>query len=325
MPESGRRGNLYQNNGIDGEKRLGHSGAAMAGPKTIETGSSTDLESYLEDVRVSMAEHLAGTSLRHLIGEFKNLLGSGKMLRSRIAFHLGPTTSIPYDLRVKSAAAVEMVHAASLLHDDVIDGGLLRRGAPTFWVERGVSGAILLGDMLLFKSLDMLTGTGREHILKTLIKCTGEVCEAESEQELLLRGKSNTWDTCLSIARRKTGALFAFVAYACATDDTQLAQTLLESGYQVGTAYQVADDILDATGDSSTSDKSLGSDENREKTTAMRVALEGINPILEIERLCRDSAEALTPWPAVQNAWQHYLDQDFWPAVQKNIERFSQA
>ena len=236
---------------------------------TPEQEEWISLDAFLDDVRAEMADELSHTTLGKLISDFSSLLGTGKMLRSRMAFRVGPASGIPRDQLVRACAAVEMVHAASLLHDDVIDGGMVRRGAPTFWIERGISGAILLGDLLLFKSLDI---TGRTRAdgrwTRMLVKCTGEVCEAESEQELVLRGADSTWENCVRIARRKTGALFAFIGYALAGDDPKLQEVLLESGYAVGTAYQLADDVLDATGSEADSGKTLGTDQARSKTTA---------------------------------------------------------
>lgn len=277
----------------------------------------SSLDAFLEDVRAEMADELSHTTLGKLISDFSSLLGTGKMLRSRMAFRVGPTSGIPRDQLVRACAAVEMVHAASLLHDDVIDGGMVRRGAPAFWIERGISGAILLGDLLLFKALDI---TGRIRAdggwTRMLVKCTGEVCEAESEQELVLRGAESTWNNCVRIARGKTGALFAFIAYALAGDDPALQKVLLESGYSVGTAYQLADDVLDATGTEQDSGKTLGTDQARKKTTAVS-ALAGrdIDPAARIEAYCQSSLDALKPWPEIHQAWETYLDRDIRPTV----------
>lgn len=278
------------------------------------------IEKCLNDVRELMAESLARTVLSRISSAPESLFGNGKMLRSRLIFHVGQAAAIPYRTQLHAAAAVEMVHAASLLHDDVIDGGYLRRGVPTFWVERGISGAILVGDMMLFKAVELTCEVEEARITRLLVKLTGEVCDAESEQELVLRGKPANWDNAISIARRKTGALFAFAAGACGGSDVPLITSLTESGYAIGTAYQLADDILDATGTEQASGKSMGSDEARGKTTAATADPSLKSQALDfVERLCSQAESALMPWPDVARGWQAFMEQDMRPALKKNL------
>ena len=279
------------------------------------------IEHFLEDVRTLMAASLSETVLRNLTSDCKTLVGSGKMLRSRLAFRVGPAADVSHRTLVYAAAAVEMIHAASLLHDDVIDGGYLRRGAPTFWVERGVSGAILVGDLMLFKALDVVSEVQSGRLTRKLIKMTGEVCDAESEQELLLRNTKPDWENCVKIARRKTGALFAFSAFACGGEDERLSDALSESGYIIGTAYQLADDILDAHGSPEKSGKSHGSDESRQKTTAVTSNIGNQrDPVAYVESLCRKADSNLDPWPEVQAAWREFMSKDMQPALYQNLQ-----
>ena len=285
-------------------------------------GSDTDhlLEQHLDEVRKLMAGSLAETPLHSALADCKNLFGTGKMLRSRLTLRVGPAAGVAYSTILRAAAAVELIHAASLLHDDVIDGGFLRRGAPAFWVDRGIPAAILLGDLLLFKALELVTPVEHGRLLPVIIKLTGEVCEAESEQELVTRGKLADWETCVNVARRKTGALFAFAAHACGGDDPALRKTLQEAGYAIGTAYQLADDILDANGNPESAGKTLGRDEAREKTTAARVQMPNDTaPAQFIDRLCDQASDSLGPWPAVQKAWVVYMIRDMKPALDHNL------
>lgn len=279
------------------------------------------LDQHLDEVRKLMAGSLAETPLHSALADCKNLFGTGKMLRSRLALRVGPAANVPYSTVLRAAAAVELIHAASLLHDDVIDGGFLRRGAPAFWVDRGIPAAILLGDLLLFKALELVSPVENGRLLPVIIKLTGEVCEAESEQELITRGKLADWDTCVKTARRKTGALFAFAAHACGGDDAALSAALQEAGYQVGTAYQLADDILDANGDTESAGKTLGRDEAREKTTAARVKLpKNVNPVQTINDLLDSARSGLAPWPQVQQAWDTYVRKDLRPSLDSILE-----
>ena len=281
-------------------------------------GSDTDhlLEQHLDEVRKFMAGCLAETPLHSALSDCKNLFGTGKMLRSRLTLRVGPAAGVAYSTVLRAAAAIELTHSASLLHDDVIDGGFLRRGAPAFWVDRGIPAAILLGDLLLFKALELVTPVENGRLLPMIIQLTGEVCEAESEQELITRGKLADWDTCVNTARRKTGALFAFAAHACGGNDPNLCAALREAGYAVGTAYQLADDILDANGDTKSAGKTLGCDEARDKMTAARVKPpDSIDPVKTVNDLLTSARVGLNPWPAIHTAWDVYIARDMRPAL----------
>ncbi|MBP7008542.1 MAG: polyprenyl synthetase family protein, partial [Kiritimatiellae bacterium] len=104
------------------------------------------LKTRLDQVRRLMAEVLAETVLGRLAGDGRALVGSGKMLRARLLLRIAEVRKTPRPAWLSAAAAVEMIHAASLLHDDVIDGGIIRRHLPAFWKQRGIAGAILAGD-----------------------------------------------------------------------------------------------------------------------------------------------------------------------------------
>jgi geranylgeranyl pyrophosphate synthase len=281
-------------------------------------------EAQLQEVRALMARSLGETALSRLAGDSHQWLGSGKMLRSRLCLRLGEALGTPLPSLLHACAAVEMIHAASLLHDDVIDGGFIRRNLPTFWVERGVSGAILVGDLMLFKALDLLGNVENGRLVHALVRMTGEVCDAETEQELVLRGKTPTWPNCVAIARRKTGALFAFAAFAAAGPEADLAGVMQESGYAVGTAYQLADDILDVSGLEDEAGKTLGTDEARMKTTAASAAATtGVDPVAYIDDLCEQAESALTPWPVAHRAWRQFVDEDFRPSIERPLAAFA--
>lgn len=279
-----------------------------------------DMELALNDVRVLMAKALADTVLSRLQIDTHLLMANGKMLRSRLALRLGMAARVPYATLLHASASVELIHAASLLHDDVIDGGFLRRNLPTFWLEKGVPGAILVGDLMLFKSLDLLGDVEDGRLVQSLVKMTGEICDAESEQELVLRGKTAIWENCVRIARRKTGALFAFAGYSAGGHDPVLSATLQEAGYLAGTAYQLADDILDVSGDEAAAGKTLGTDEARAKTTAVSAsAHESIDPASYVESLCSQAEDSLSAWPAVKHAWRIFMSHDLRPALTKSL------
>jgi len=290
----------------------------MASPTTAAP-TGTLIASRLTAVRGLMASTLEATPLRRIVEDTGTLLGSGKMLRSRLIFRVGEAAQVPEEVLTHAAAAVEMIHGASLLHDDVIDGGYLRRNQSTFWVDRGVPGAILLGDLMLFRALEILGRVESGALVRDLILLTGDVCEAEAEQELVLRGLPPTWENCVRIARRKTGALFAFAGLAAAGPDPGPREALRESGFLAGTAYQLSDDLLDASGNLRVAGKTLGTDEQRLKTTAATAAPTSPVPADHaIVSMCRDAESILKPWPAIQDAWREWACADLYPSIEKN-------
>ena len=279
-----------------------------------EIETETGLDSHLEQVQALMRQTLEETSLRDVL-DASPALGAlgGKMLRSRLAYRVGVVMGVDTDLLVHGSAAVEMIHTASLLHDDVIDGGLVRRGLPTFWVEKGKAGAILLGDLMLFKAVDLMCRVAEGRYTHELVKLTGEVCEAESEQELLLQGADSKLEVCQSIARRKTGALFAFAALLGAEGHPELHAPLKEAGYLLGTAYQLADDILDIRGSEADSGKTLGTDAARDIVSAAR--LDDVDLRAHLQALLARSVRVLNGENLAVAGVKDYIGSDLQPAL----------
>ncbi|VGO14270.1 Octaprenyl diphosphate synthase [Pontiella desulfatans] len=278
------------------------------------------IEKQLRLVKQVMADCLNDTSISKLLPAKKSLIGNGKMLRSRLTLALGNANAIEERVMVNAAAAIDIIHGASLLHDDVIDGGILRRGAPTFWKKYGVNGAILFGDLLMFKALSLLTTVGRADLLQELIDRTGEVCRSEVEQELILRGSPGTWGNCERVARYKTGSLFAFAAVAGGRDDPGQVEALREAGFILGTAYQLADDVLDASGNEAVSGKTLGTDHDRGKTTAITATEHApADPVDYIHALLDASSAQLAAWPEIQGAWDTFLNVTMKPVLSKHL------
>ena len=282
--------------------------------------NDANIERLLKSSRDLIARDFKKSSLEFITDDENGVIGNGKMLRSRMAFRIGPVAGTESETLIHAATAIEMIHTASLLHDDVIDGGQMRRSAPSFWVERGIPGAILLGDFLLFKALDIIC-QAESGLTHPMVKFVGEMCMAESEQELVQRGDSITWDDCFNVARHKTGSLFAFIGYASAANDHELRDALTEAGYAVGTAYQLADDIMDAKGSPENSGKTLGTDGARNINTAMSF-VDGehrVNPVNSVKETLSAAEGLLSPWPEVLEAWHVYMEKDMWPSMSQML------
>jgi geranylgeranyl pyrophosphate synthase len=258
----------------------------------------------------------------HLADNLAQLV-PGKMLRSRLAARLvacGGTRAGRRTLE-RCCAATEFAHTASLLHDDVIDGGLFRRALPAFWTITSPSAAILVGDLLLCKAMALVADTEGGRYMGPFISTIREVCTAEAEQELFLRDKPVDRDTCLRLAREKTGPFFAFVGLVSG-GDTDLAGALEEAGYRIGAAYQIFDDLVDIVGDEREAKKTLGTDVARRKFTLPQSPDDGQREAVEcVEGLCRSAIEHVSEWPPARAGIETYLDQDIRPVFQRHLGR----
>jgi len=281
---------------------------------------SVPAPAIMSDVRDRMFNSLRTTSLAPMINEISLAIGGGKMLRAKLTITIGAASGAQRDDLIRAAAAVEMVHAASLLHDDVVDGGMLRRGAPTFWQEKSISGAILLGDLMVCKAVQMLDEIDNRRLGGLLVRLAAEMCDAEVEQELVTRGAPGDWGKSVSMIRRKTGSLFAFSAAAADTTNGKRADALLEAGYQIGTAFQMADDLMDASGQTERDGKDLGQDAARGKLTSVSATNTEKNRSRQcIHDLYISSSELLAPWPPMQAAWNQYVKNDMGPIIQRFV------
>ena len=281
------------------------------------TPGAGQLDEGLCEVRSLIKSAIRATSLRSIAGRLGPSISGGKMLRAQLILSVGPAAGAPQTVLYPTAAAVEMLHAASLLHDDVVDGGSKRRGKPAFWVSEGAKAAILMGDLLVSRAAGYVLET-LPSIMPVLITTLQEMCDAEAEQEFLPFPDEGAWARCVSIARRKTGSLFALAACCAAGTDGRLSIALRRAGYAIGTAYQLADDLVDTCSDDALFGKSLGSDARMGKLTAATARGEaGEDPAPYIERLLCASGQELSSWPAVQDAWARYAHDVMAPVIER--------
>lgn len=165
--------------------------------------------------------------------------------------------------RVALALIAELVHSATLLHDDVIDDGLTRRGLPAPRVTYGNGVSVLAGDWLLTTSLDLAFRSRVPRAPETLVQALRQLVEGEARQ-LALRGSVEfTADDALLIARLKTASLFGWSAEAgalAAGAAEPLRKALRSFGVHAGTAFQIADDLLDFEADAATMGKAVLAD-----------------------------------------------------------------
>ena len=244
----------------------------------------------------------------------------GKMLRTRLAARLAATGSVQTDPWIvqRACAATEMAHTASLCHDDVIDNGLIRRGLPSLWQTAGASAAVLIGDVLVCEALRLVVDTCGGRYTQPFVAKLHELCVAETEHELMRRGTRMDEATCLRVARGKTGPLFAFLGLVCGGDDEILCDALEEAGYRIGTAYQLADDLIDLVGSEDTVGKSLGTDVRRGKFTLPQGSEPDHSTVSQyVTNLWRSSLDVLQAWPDLHRALGQFLVSDLHPALRR--------
>ncbi|MBN2110976.1 MAG: polyprenyl synthetase family protein [Methanosarcinaceae archaeon] len=147
---------------------------------------------------------------------------------------------------IDAALAIELIHSASLIHDDVLDGGLVRRGVESAHKKYGVPAAILCGDFLISKAISLISSYGNESVLEFgragMYMAEGETIDIYSSDRKFR--KMNYFD-CIS---KKTASLFAASAAIgayVAGADRELVLKLREFGQYVGNAYQIVDDLLE--------------------------------------------------------------------------------
>ncbi len=276
---------------------------------------------FVRTVRLLIADRLEKAITAIEASVDASQLMPGKMLRTSLAGRLAECDCLLIDFSAlqELCAATEIVHTASLCHDDIIDCGTLRRSKPTLWTTTGASGAILIGDLLLCQAMDILVGIEGGRYLEAFLAKIREVLKGEIEQELLLRGCQADEETCLRLARAKTGPLFAFVAQACARGDEGLSRALEEAGYRIGTAYQLADDLLDVVGDEEAAGKTLGTDSDRGKFTLPQICEDGVQ-IAErrIVELCVSALECVGSYSRARAGLRRFLLQDLQPILDKH-------
>lgn len=194
----------------------------------------------------------------------------GKMLRPALVVLAGQTSGALNEKHTAWAAIVEMVHLASLLHDDVIDNAAQRRGAPTANARWGNTLAVLLGDFVLCRAFDVAQTQQMPAAADLLTRTAQHICLGEIEQNRRIGDWAMTAQDYLDIVEAKTASLFEACCRlgAMASEAPPAWQEALgEFGKQLGVAFQICDDVLDIAGSEATEGKSLGSDLVDQKPT----------------------------------------------------------
>lgn len=171
---------------------------------------------------------------------------------------------------VTVAAIIEFIHTATLLHDDVVDASELRRGADTANSVWGNEAAVLVGDFLYSRAFEMMVDVQSMEVMSILASTTNRIAEGEVMQLLNVREPDLTEQQYIEVIEAKTARLFQAATELGAVLNSQpesIRSSLAAYGMHLGTAFQIADDVLDYRSDSNTMGKNIGDDLAEGKTT----------------------------------------------------------
>lgn len=221
----------------------------------------------------------------------------GKRIRPTISLLVGHMLGAPQAKLITLAAAIELLHTATLVHDDLIDGSLLRRGMPTLNSQWSPGATVLTGDFIFARAAKLAADTESVPVMKIFSQTLSTIVNGEITQ---LFGKRYLTDKEIYYRRiySKTASLFETSAWSAALisqADPDTIEATRKFGYNIGMAFQIIDDILDFTGAEETIGKPVGSDlkqglvtlpalyflENHPETPEARLLLEGSHPDYE--------------------------------------------
>ncbi|HUJ11947.1 MAG TPA: polyprenyl synthetase family protein [Verrucomicrobiae bacterium] len=196
--------------------------------------------------------------------------GTGKRLRPSLALLAGGATGRVTEEHITLAVIVELIHVATLVHDDVLDDAQIRHRLPTLNSRWGNEISILLGDCLFAHALRLASGYSTTEVCRKISEATNTVCSGEILQTQRRFNLDLTLDQYLNIIHMKTGALFAVSCELGATlNEAPLGtvKSIREFGANLGIAYQIYDDCVDIFGQERQAGKSLGTDMKKGKLT----------------------------------------------------------
>lgn len=232
---------------------------------------SAELAGDMDRVNALIRERMASRHAPRIPEVTAHLVeAGGKRLRPMLVLAASRLCHYHGDSHILLAAAVEFIHTATLLHDDVVDESQQRRGRPTANLLWDNKSSVLVGDYLFARSFQLMADTGSMQVMRILANASATIAEGEVLQLTAAQDITTTEDTYVQIVRGKTAALFsaateAGAVVAGATPAVQRA--LFDYGDALGIAFQIVDDLLDYGGTTTTIGKNVGDDFRERKLT----------------------------------------------------------
>ena len=260
------------------------------------------VEEEMAQVDTLLQDHLQGQSVPipemslHLLG------GGGKRIRPMLTLCAARLCGYKGSHHMTLAAAVELIHSATLLHDDVVDTSPTRRGRPAGHLLWGNSFSVLVGDFLLGRAFELMVAPGSVPVLRVLSRAAATLAEGQVMDKQAEGNLNLTREAYLRMITAKTAALFSAAAQAgAALVNEEDGEVLGTFGRHLGIAFQLRDDVLDYSGDRATLGKEIGNDFREGKITL---------PVLLAYR--RGTAAQRDFW---EKHFQAHIPQDFSEAL----------
>ncbi len=190
------------------------------------------------------------------------LAAGGKRIRPTLSLLVGEMLGAPEDRLITLGAAVELLHTATLVHDDLIDGSLLRRGTPTLNARWSPAATVLTGDFLFAWAAKLAAETGHLPLMELFAETLAIIVNGELNQMFSSRGVIGR-DTYYQRIHAKTASLFEMTCQGAAMISPagqSAAASMRQFGYETGMAFQIVDDVLDFSGQQDAMGKPIGSD-----------------------------------------------------------------
>ena len=239
------------------------------------------LSKIAKDTNFFLKKFIAKQNNSKLIPAMKyGLFPGGKKIRSKILIDIGSLLSIDYKTLISIGAAVECIHAYSLIHDDLpcMDNDKIRRGKPSTHIKFGESTAVLAGNSLLTMAFEILSSPTlkvsdiiKVNLIKKLSECSGHLGIAGGQfLDLSYEKKKTSKNKIIEMEIKKTGKLFSFCCMAPAIikkKNSKEIKSFENIGSDIGLLFQIADDLIDFKGDSKKAGKKTGKDQKKGKAT----------------------------------------------------------
>jgi geranylgeranyl pyrophosphate synthase len=224
---------------------------------------STSVQDQLQFVEGRIREQAGEQHHPDLRSALEHLLSAGgKRIRPTLGLLVGNMLGAPEEKLITLGASVELLHTATLVHDDLIDGALLRRGMPTLNARWSPAATVLTGDFLFARAAKLAAETDYLPLMNLFAETLATIVNGELTQMFSARGVIDR-DNYYQRIYAKTASLFEMATLAAAmvaTEEEEMRGSMKVFGYEVGMAFQIVDDILDFTGEESAVGKPIGSD-----------------------------------------------------------------
>ena len=204
-------------------------------------------------------------SIGHYIVE-----AGGKRMRPVLTLLAARSCGIESQQHIPMAAVIELIHTATLLHDDVVDMSTLRRGRPTVNAEWNNPSSVLVGDFIYSRAFQILVQIGNMRIMEIIADTTNKIAEGEVLQLIAKNNPESSEASYMQVIESKTAILFQAAAQCGAllgNAEPNIESALTEFGLRIGTAFQLVDDVLDYAGDAADLGKNIGDDLAEGKVT----------------------------------------------------------